>query len=263
MALNLYRQALCQIRYCLFSCWRRKASITPRYVLWLIQQKRACVPRIWIEFVMLNDPVVLKPGINDHRTVVQASSPNFSSNVKAGEVCHMQMSVIISGMLSLSLMPFPSTDQRLPCEKQRRNLNTWRDKKIKMLFISSFPGSNRRENSWKVTFWDRLSKAGTLHSLALPLAALAWSLLRDLLVVNVPSAPDRAASGFEMIAGFCSPDQPEDRGLFLLLFIYARLGFLEVAIIHHEDIGGQWGFHFLINGLAQGIPGTLSSLGLH
>lgn len=82
-------------------------------------------------------------------------------------------------------------------------------------------------------------------------------------MVNVPSAPDRAASGFEMIAGFCSPDQPEDRGLFLLLFIYARLGFLEVAIIHHEDIGGQWGFHFLINGLAQGIPGTLSSLGLH
>lgn len=58
-------------------------------------------------------------------------------------------------------------------------------------------------------------------------------------MVNVPSAPDRAVSGFEMIAGFCSPDQPEDPGLFLLLFVYARLGFLEVAVIHHEGIRGQ------------------------
>ena len=54
-----------------------------------------------------------------------------------------------------------------------------------------------------------------------------------------------------MIAGFCSSEQPEDPGLILLLFVYARLGFFEVTVTHHEDVGGQHGFHFLSSGLSK------------
>lgn len=51
--------------------------------------------------------------------------------------------------------------------------------------------------------------------------------------------------------GFCSSEQPEDPGLFLLLFVYARLGFFEVTAIHHEDVGGQHSFHFLSSGFSE------------
>lgn len=40
-----------------------------------------CLGMIWIEFVLLNDPVVLKPGIKDHRIVVQTSISNFMSSL--------------------------------------------------------------------------------------------------------------------------------------------------------------------------------------
>ena len=70
-------------------------------------------------------------------------------------------------------------------------------------------------------------------------------------MVNLPPVPDSRVSGFETIAGFCSSEQPEDPGLFLLLFIYVRPGFFEVTVIHHEDVGGQHGFHFLSSGLSE------------
>lgn len=91
----------------------------------------------------------------------------------------------------------------------------------------------------------------TLHSLALPRPATAWSLLRDPLVVDLPPAPHSSLK----FQGDCGLLQLwaawRPWPLSFLLFVYARLGFFEVTVIHHEDVGGHHGFHFLSSGLSK------------
>lgn len=145
-----------------------------------------------------------------------------------------------------------------PHEKQGRNLNTRKKKEMHVLFLLFLVLIIQRTSGKRLFGIGWTSLIDTLHSLALPLTPTAWSLLRDPLVLNLPPAPDSRISGFEVIAGFCSSEQPEDSSLFLLLFVYARLGFFEVTVIHHEDVGGHHGFHFPVNGLSEHqIPSPL------